>query len=81
MKSAKFQEFLISNGIVGYLLRVLNEERTMNKQNQTIMVEEIHVSCAISFSEEICRVHKHQRCSNFRSAFCRSYALCAWETA
>lgn len=38
-----FQEFLISNGIVGYLLRVLNEERTMSKQNQTIMVEEIHV--------------------------------------
>ncbi|VDP14656.1 unnamed protein product [Heligmosomoides polygyrus] len=47
------KEFLISNGIVGYLLRVLNEERTMNKQNQTIMVEEIH-ECILSILCTLC---------------------------
>ncbi|ETN81613.1 Armadillo/beta-catenin-like repeat protein [Necator americanus] len=47
------KEFLISNGIVGYLLRVLNEERTMSKQNQTIIVEEIH-ECILSILCTLC---------------------------
>ncbi|WKY14702.1 hypothetical protein Q1695_000322 [Nippostrongylus brasiliensis] len=47
------KEFLISNGIIGYLLRVLNEERTMSKQNQTIMVEEIH-ECILSILCTLC---------------------------
>ncbi|KJH41129.1 Armadillo/beta-catenin-like repeat protein [Dictyocaulus viviparus] len=47
------KEFLISNGIIGYLLRVLNEERTMSKQNQAIMVEEIH-ECILSILCTLC---------------------------
>ncbi|KAJ1357314.1 Bar-1p [Parelaphostrongylus tenuis] len=47
------KEFLISNGIIGYLLRVLNEERTMSKQNQTIVVEEIH-ECILSILCTLC---------------------------
>ncbi|XGW28564.1 hypothetical protein V3C99_008383 [Haemonchus contortus] len=47
------KEFLISHGIVGYLLRLLNEERSGGTYNQTIMSEEVH-ECILSILCTLC---------------------------